>query len=740
VRRSDYVYLTIIVAIALAIRVWAPWSDVFGSARVDFLETDAWYHVRLLENQVRNFPHHVTIDPYAAPQGQYVPVAPLLDTIIATVVYVTKGSHAPTAYIERVAALAPPLMGIGAVLAVWMLGARAFGRREGLIAAFLVSFYPGHFLDRSLVGFVDHHALEAWLAFAVLASFAGLPTSIQLPTKSNFPTNTLLPTLSGVLIALYLLAWTSGALLVAILAVWVVTLPLVASPEDSARAARSTAIAAAVALVGILLFQDHGMYRYSMQVFSLVILLAVSGAITLVVPRFSGPSSALKALAVLAGLGLVLYGVAFLAWPGVVVQSTNDLLRLTPDPTRMTVMEARPLFWYTGNRSWSQPWLFFRSGFYVGAVATILLAMHVRTSRRADHWLIVLFTAAMFAATVGQNRFGYYLVPATTVVIGWLAARVLDWGGVPHADNPAPKPSKRAWPFQRELAVMLVAGVAVAPNIVPAVITTTRTGGMPSFWFDVMQWLRTETEPPFSSDDYYYARYAAPLQEPKYTVLNWWDQGYWIMQTAHRVPVSNPTQAAAGVAASILLLSDDQELQKALATTRARYIVVDWELPFREISGGNTLGGRFENLVTWAGRQTSEFYSTCFVMSPQGWQPQWVFREPYYQSLVYRLMVLGGVPAAPTNNSWVAKLDTRVDSTGRQFCELSERQRYATVEEAKTAAAQKGAGYQVVGMTAWQPAFNVPPVQGLRLVKDFRRPGQAPTEAPFARVFETYRR
>jgi hypothetical protein len=31
-------------------------------------------------------------------------------------------------------------------------------------------------------------------------------------------------------------------------------------------------------------------------------------------------------------------------------------------------------------------------------------------------------------------------------------------------------------------------------------------------------------------------------------------------------------------------------------------------------------------------------------------------------------------------------------------------------------------------------------VQGLRLVKDFRRPGQAGTEAPFARVFETYRR
>src|SRR5204863_9155654 len=139
---------------------------------------------------------------------------------------------------------------------------------------------------------------------------------------------------------------------------------------------------------------------------------------------------------------------------------------------------------YQGNWSWSQPWVFFRSGFYAGALATVLLAMNLPKSRRADHWLIVLFTTVMFVATVGQNRFGYYLVPATAVVIGWLAARVLDWGAVPHVDNPKPKRPKRPWPFQRELAVMIVAGVAVAPNIVPAVITTTRTGGMPDYWFE----------------------------------------------------------------------------------------------------------------------------------------------------------------------------------------------------------------------------------------------------------------
>ena len=71
----------------------------------------------------------------------------------------------------------------------------------------------------------------------------------------------------------------------------------------------------------------------------------------------------------------------------------------------------------------------------------------------------------------------------------------------------------------------------VAPNLVPAAITTTRVGGMPEYWFDAMQWLRTNTPEPFTSPDYYYARYAATESAGGFSVMNWWDQGYWIMQT-----------------------------------------------------------------------------------------------------------------------------------------------------------------------------------------------------------------
>lgn len=413
-----------------------------------------------------------------------------------------------------------------------------------------------------------------------------------------------------------------------------------------------------------------------------------------------------------------------------------DLARFSPDPTRMAVLEARPLFLYTGNWEWTQPWTFFRSGFYVGAVAVLGLLVSVWRSRRLDHLLIVVFTVVNYAATIGQNRFGYYLVPASAVVAGWLCARVLDWGGVPHAGNP--QPAVRPWlPMQREVAIALVAGLAVAPNLVPAALTTTRAGGMPGYWAAAMEWLRTSTPEPFDEPGYYLSRYGDTNPRASYTVMNWWDQGYWLVQAAHRVPVSNPTQGGAPVAGAFLTATDEAAALAMLQAERARYVLVDWEMPFRD-AGGGALAGRFQNLADWAGIPTSRFYSLCYTRErdTDPWAPAWIYTEAYYQTMAYRLMVLGGAPAAPVDNTWVVRRQQRRDGDGREFCEISEAQPYASADEARRAAAGRGPEFVAVGRTPWQPAFPVPGVNGLRLVQEFREPQQKPSEAPMVRIFE----
>ena len=709
--------LAAILFIAAGIRVWAPWDDVFSGTRVNFLETDAWYHVRLAEHQVRNFPHRLTTDPYAAPGGQYVAVAPLLDTMTAAVAFVTAGRDASTAYIERIAALVPAIVGVLAVAAVWALGTLAFDRRAGLMAGLLAAVLPGHFLDRSLVGFVDHHALEVLLSFSTLAV---LVLAIRRGGHLRMAFG------AGVCLGLYLLAWASGSYFVAILAVWIVAAAIVSPSAEAATSARVTAVAAAAAFVVVLLFQDPNLFRYNTQVAALAGLLIASAIVTFFAAR----------VAVVTLTAVVMVGFAWVLLPDLVQQVVIDVSRFRPDPTRMAVLEARPLFLYTGNWSWSQPWIFFRSGFYAGLVAVVGLSLTIWRSRRSDHLLIALFTIANYLATVGQNRFGYYLVPAAAVVCGWLATWILDRGGVPHAGDHNPK-VPQVLPFQRELAVIAVAGVIVAPNLVPAAITTTRVGGMPNAWFAAMQWLRTNTPEPFGNPDYYYTRYERENPPASFTIMNWWDQGYWIVQTARRVPVSNPTQVGAPASAKFLTETDEAEAMELLAAQRSHYVMVDWELPFRESEGGS-LGGRFENLVGWAGLSTSRFYSLCFSRSSEAesWQATWVFREPYYQSMAYRLMVLGGESAAPVNNTYVAEIRDRRDASGRQFCEVVSRTRVERSEEAKRLAAERGPGFEAVGLTAWQPAFDLAPTTALRIVAEFRDPAQKANETPMIRIFQ----
>ena len=99
-------------------------------------------------------------------------------------------------------------------------------------------------------------------------------------------------------------------------------------------------------------------------------------------------------------------------------------------------------------------------------------------------------------------------------------------------------------------------------------------------------------------------------------------------------------------------------------------------------------------------------------------------------------MVLGGAANDPVNNTWVVEIQDRADTTGRRFCEVVNRWQYATSAEARQTAAQRGPGFEAVGLTPWQPAFAVPEIKALKVVSEFRDPNQKANESPMIRVFE----
>ncbi|MBE9506189.1 MAG: glycosyltransferase family 39 protein, partial [Chloroflexi bacterium] len=157
------------VAVALAIRILWPYDNIFVDGSVWFRGMDAWYHMRLVDNLVHNFPHMTAFDPFTwYPHGVEPPFHPLAGWLIAGAAMVAGGGAPSPAIINATGALFPAVLGALAIVPAYFIGRRLYGRLAGAVAAFLLAVLPGEFLSRSMLGFADHHVAEAFFATTTL--------------------------------------------------------------------------------------------------------------------------------------------------------------------------------------------------------------------------------------------------------------------------------------------------------------------------------------------------------------------------------------------------------------------------------------------------------------------------------------------------------------------------------------------------------------------------------------------
>jgi len=165
------IILLMIFGVALSLRVFLPYEDVFVGDWVRFGLNDPWYHMRLVENLVQHFPYRITFDSFTLfPYGQEVPFVPFFDLLLGFVIWVI-GLGSPSQHtIEVVGAYFPAILGALVTVPVYFIGKELFNRNVGLLSAGLVAILPGEFIFRSLLGFTDHHIAEVLLS-AVAALF-----------------------------------------------------------------------------------------------------------------------------------------------------------------------------------------------------------------------------------------------------------------------------------------------------------------------------------------------------------------------------------------------------------------------------------------------------------------------------------------------------------------------------------------------------------------------------------------
>ena len=158
--------LCIVFAISLFIRVVLPYNTVFKDT-VRFASDDAVFHMRLVENALfgEHFPHRIFFDAYTHfPYGDYLHFAPLYDQILIFGTWLI-GFGSPTRELmEAAGAFYPAILGALVVFPAYIIGRELCNKYAGFLAAVLVATLPGQFLQRSIIGFTDHHVGEVFFS------------------------------------------------------------------------------------------------------------------------------------------------------------------------------------------------------------------------------------------------------------------------------------------------------------------------------------------------------------------------------------------------------------------------------------------------------------------------------------------------------------------------------------------------------------------------------------------------
>ena len=706
--------LSLLFLVGFGLRTFAAYPQVFSKGQTKFLVGDGWYHLRLVENLSRNFPTWNQFDPYLRyPDGQFVPVAPLTPWLLAGLSRILGGGEPSRALIEQVCAWFSPIVAGILLVPVYLLGRRLKNRVAGLLATALVATSSGLLLHRSLLGYLDHHIPEAFLAvcFVLTASIAYRSMTAGEPTVENsgpLPRGPVFGVLwsiaAGLLLGLYLLNWLGGVLLVAIAVVWVTAQVLIEHLHR--RDARRLCVLGLLLLApagGLLTFWQTPLLGRQLSMAGIVggsvWLILLLGMVS-VARRTRRPRRTLFAM--IGAVAALAAGSAVTARPALVTSALAEITRLGAGTAPGAIPETRPLLFANSAWTLATAWSEFGATFFLAIPALALLA--IRAVRRADGaaLLVTLWSGAMLAATLVQVRFAYHYAVCAALLTAYLVASLLSRWFARGRTQKNERASSATASFSRGRALSAAAvGIALfallfQPNLSRALRAGEQVYTPPDEWIVAMHWLRENTPEPFGAAEMYYARYDAPRHGEAYPyppsaygVLSSWSYGYWIIREGRRIPTANPGQHGARDAARWFLSQSVEEAEEIMQRVGARYVVLDSTLPFMESEPGGAAVGRVSSLAFWAEAKPEKFFEEWRMRNGQGtWQRFIVYYPDYYRTLLARLFIFRGRAAKPSECYVLSYRESR-DTRGSTFKELLAARKFENYAAAQQFAAQQ---------------------------------------------------
>lgn len=723
--------------VLLAIFVFGVYTRVQGVQKLRqsgewlFSGNDAWYHFRATMYTINNYPSLIGFDPMTGyPEGSVNGTfGTLFDLIHATVAMII-GLGSPSEDLVRTVLIYSPPVTMGLIILLTYATAKFMtdSNVAGLIAAFFVSIFPGTLYRRTLVGFSEHHAMEAFLmiltVFTVLRALRmGEEQFVSWDLIKDKDTEALMPWIKSVALAvvailLYFLTWPPAVVLFAIFGVATVLYTLIGYNEG--RAVESTIVTFAVLSLSMFIMV---MLRLPELEFSLGIPSLLHAGVTAatfvgvvlvgVLNRYaqSNDWSVVQVLGVMIGFGIVGIGAVALIAPEYISSLFNLILRVLGNPfgigteSVLTIAEEQP----TNLRA-----------MIVGQYGLVLLFSMVGISmllydslkdatsgdRSFSHTVFLfVFSIFMLIISVRTVRYNYYLALFVAVTAAYAIYRfipyiistfysLVDYMAIP--DDPAKINVTHfgrgavAGTIGSILLVILVLSfsmftlIPVSVSVSPVYQDSVAVGGYTQ-WEEPLEWMSENTPDDSVERHRKYDESSFEYGDEDYGVMSWWDYGHWITVTGDRVPIANPFQQNAILASEYMLSQTPEEAEETVESqdenaNAPKYVAIDWQT-------ANPLSKHGAMVSFNDDYNRSDMYEQYYTQNSQG-QVRLAFyqkQQPFYESMVTRLFYAHGSAMEP--GTYTANFSVETSRTGENFRVLADGNaigKQPTVEQAQS--------------------------------------------------------
>lgn len=493
------------------LRTLPQWNEVFVGGSVWFKGVDAWYHMRLVDNMMVNFPVPLEWDMFIIfPGGMHVGYFPLLSWMITI--------PGQLFNYEVVGALLPPILGALTLIPIYFICKTLWKDWVGLIACTLVMILPTELFHRSLLGFTDHHILEVFFMVNTILFLILIHKDGKL--KWAF--------LGGVTLGLYLSSWTGGLLIVVPIWIWFfITFLYKLKREESVKElCRNLSL---VFGIGLLLYLPNMFFIKGVVLFALTM-----GIITASFPVLfwlSKVCSWKRTTWITTGSLLVVLVVSSIYLPE--LMKLPRLILINPGTTIQEAMYSSPRLLMA----------------QYGISLLLFLGGLGLAIKRKENLLLIIWCLFMFVLAIGQRRWNYYSTITNSIMAAYFIYLISGWV---HRNV--------------KVAVVIVICALLLFTTLPGTIEMSR---MPNYiiqdWSNTCVWLKENTP---KIEGYY----ALETDKVDYGVVSWWDYGNWITRIGHRIPISNPMAQDPRVQWEIFLAKSEEEANTYLEGIN--YIIV----------------------------------------------------------------------------------------------------------------------------------------------------------------------